>query len=122
MEELIKVLYVDDEPMNLRLFTANFKSRFEVVTAISGEKGLDLIRTIPDIKAVISDMRMPEMDGMQFIRLAKKDHPSLSFFILTGYDLSEDISDAMKEGIIQKFFRKPFNIDDIEESVKAAVQ
>lgn len=122
MNDLIKILYVDDEPMNLRLFTANFRNRFDVITALSGPTGLDKMREQPGIRAVISDMRMPEMDGMEFIRLAKATHPDVSFFVLTGYDLTDEIAKAMREGLVRKFFHKPFNIKEIEESIRDTVQ
>jgi len=119
---MIKLLYVDDEPMNLKLFTANFKNRFDIRIALSGQEGLNQMKNDPEINAVISDMRMPEMNGMDFIRQAKEYYPDVRFFILTGYDMTEEISEALKQGLIQKFFRKPFNIRDIEETVRASVQ
>ncbi len=122
MGDMIKLLYVDDEPMNLKLFTANFKNRFDVLVAHSGHEGLKQMKNDPGISAVISDMRMPEMSGMEFIRTAKEDYPDVSYFILTGYDMTDEISEALKQGLIQKFFRKPFDIKDIEESVRASVQ
>jgi two-component system response regulator (stage 0 sporulation protein F) len=122
MSEPITLLYVDDEPINLMLFAVVFKRKFTILTAGSGLAGLDLLRKHSSIKAVISDMRMPEMNGLEFIRKAKAEYPRLCFFILTGFDLTDEILQAINEGLILKFFRKPFDSKDIEESVVKAVE
>jgi two-component system response regulator (stage 0 sporulation protein F) len=122
MSEPITLLYVDDEPINLMLFAVVFKKKFTILTAESGLAGLELLRQHSSIKAVISDMRMPEMNGLEFIRKAKAEYPMLCYFILTGFDLTDEIMKAINEGLILKFFRKPFESKDIEESVLKAVE
>jgi two-component system, response regulator, stage 0 sporulation protein F len=117
MSKQITVLYVDDEPLNLTLFKANFKNKFNVLTAESGYKGLELLRETPETNVVISDMKMPGISGLEFIRLAKEEHPNISFYILTGFDISDEISKAIKEGLINRYFRKPFNIKEIELAI-----
>ena len=111
------ILYVDDEPLNLMLFKANFKNKFNVHTAESGYKGLELLKEIPDTNIVISDMKMPGINGLEFIRLAKKEFPRISFYILTGFDITDEISQAIEDGLIHKYFRKPFNIKEIESAI-----
>jgi two-component system response regulator (stage 0 sporulation protein F) len=111
------LLYVDDEPMNLRLFAINFKNKFNVITSESPYEGLAMLKLHPKIDVVISDMKMPGMNGTEFIRAAKNDFPDLTFFILTGFDITDEIAQAMKEGIICKYFRKPFNIKEVESSI-----
>jgi two-component system, response regulator, stage 0 sporulation protein F len=122
MNETITVLYVDDEPINLMLFSMNFKNKFNVVTAGSGHQGLGLLKTYPKTKVVISDMKMPGMNGIEFIRKAKKDFPAISYFILTGFEITDEISEAIEKKLIHKYFRKPFNINEIEESIREVVQ
>jgi len=117
MAELTRVLYVDDEPLNLMLFKANFKNKFNVLIADSGYKGLELLKDNPNTSVVISDMKMPGINGLEFIRLAKKEYPSISFYILTGFDITDEISQAIEEGLIHKYFRKPFNIKEIESAI-----
>ena len=115
------VLYVDDEPINLMLFKANFKNKFNVITAESGKQGLNQLKNNPDTKVVISDMKMPGMTGIEFIRLAKLDYPNISFYILTGFDITDEISQALKDQLIHKYFRKPFNINEIENAILEAI-
>ncbi|HRW63962.1 MAG TPA: response regulator, partial [Bacteroidales bacterium] len=117
MEEKITLLYVDDEPMNLKLFEINFRKKFNVLTAESGNEGLEILKSNAEIIIVISDMKMPGMNGIEFIRKAKIDFPKIRYFILTGFDITEEIADALNERLIHKYFRKPFNIREIEESI-----
>jgi two-component system response regulator (stage 0 sporulation protein F) len=117
MNENTTLLYVDDEPINLKLFTINFKNKFRVITTESGIDGLAKLNLYPEIAIVISDMKMPGMNGVEFIEAAKKDFPDVTYFILTGFDITEEIAEAMKKGIINKYFRKPFNMKEVEESI-----
>jgi len=107
------VLYVDDEIINLELFALNLKKFYNIYTAELPSIGLDILREKKDIEIVISDMRMPGMDGLTFIKEAKKEFPNIFYFILTGYDIDEDISQALNENLIQKYFMKPFDIENI---------
>ncbi len=121
MNDMKTLLYVDDEPINLKLFAINFKNKFHVLSASSGFEGLSLLKSTPETRIVISDMKMPGMNGIEFIRKAKKDFPEAIYFILTGFDITEDIADALNERIILKYFRKPFNIKEIELSIQEAL-
>lgn len=121
MSEMITLLYVDDEPINLKLFTLNFKSRYNVITAESGFEALDLLRNYPDTQIVISDMKMPGMSGLDFIRKAKESYPKICFFILTGYDITPEIMLALNEFLIHRYFQKPFNMKEIECSINEAL-
>lgn len=117
MTDSIKILYVDDEPINLKLFELNFKNKYKVLTALSGFEGLDILKSNQDTSVVISDMKMPGMNGIEFIKEAKKRHPSINFYILTGFDITEEIADALNEKLIHKYFRKPFNMKEIEDAI-----
>ena len=117
----ITILYVDDEPLNLMLFKANFKNKFNILTAESGLQGLEQLKSNPETVVVISDMKMPGMNGIEFIRIAKMDFPNVSFFILTGFDITDEISEALNENLIHKYFRKPFNLKEIEDAINEAI-
>ncbi|HDP54842.1 MAG TPA: response regulator [Bacteroidetes bacterium] len=117
MSNKIAVLYVDDEPINLKLFELNLKNTFSVTTALSGFEGLEILKSNPNISVVVSDMRMPEMDGLEFISKAKVNFPHIVFFILTGFEIPDEISQALNSNLINKYFRKPFNFREIESSI-----
>lgn len=117
MSDKIKIIYIDDEEMNVMLFQINFSVNYEVYTGYSGLEGLKLLEKYSDIKVVISDMSMPEMNGIEFIREAKEKYPEKKFYILTGYELTGEIQNAIKSGLIQKYFRKPFDMREIEREI-----
>ena len=119
--EKIVVLYVDDEPINLKLFSLAFERKFRVEIADSGSEGIHKLNTMPEIKVIISDMKMPGMNGIEFIRNARTVYPDRSYFILTGFDITTEISNAIKEGLIHNYFRKPFNLKEIEAAIHKAM-
>ena len=67
-------------------------------------------------------MKMPGMNGIEFIRTAKHDFPDTSFFILTGYDITDEILEALNGKLISKYFRKPFNLEEIEAAIQEAIK
>jgi CheY-like chemotaxis protein len=68
-----KVLYVDDESINLRLFKISFRANYDIHTALSAEEGLLLIRDLPYFDIIVSDQRMPGISGTEFMIQAKKN-------------------------------------------------
>jgi two-component system, response regulator, stage 0 sporulation protein F len=121
MSEKIAVLFVDDEPINLMIFNKIFGITYTVITAESGYDGLDKLSNNPAIRIVLSDMKMPGMNGVEFIRKAKNEYPMVKFFILTGFEITEEIADALNEKVINKYFRKPINLHEIDSSIKEAL-
>lgn len=117
MKKKIGILYVDDEKINLELFALVFKNKFNVITADSGFEGLEKLEENKDICVVISDMKMPEMNGIEFIKNAKKKFDNLVYFILTGFEITEEIADALNEKLINRYFKKPFNSKEIENTI-----
>ena len=71
----MKILYVDDEFINLEIFEINFSEKYEVFTALDAKSGLEVLAKESGIVVVISDMRMPEMNGIDFIKIAKSQFP-----------------------------------------------
>ncbi|SDG81978.1 response regulator [Psychroflexus sediminis] len=117
MSEKIKIIYIDDEKINVMLFQINFSVNYEVYTGYSGYEGLNLLEKHSDTKAVISDLSMPEMSGIEFIMEAKKKYPEKKFYILTGFEVTDEIENAIKSGLIQGYFRKPFCMQEIEKEI-----
>jgi len=118
MSEKPAILYVDDEATNLLLFRIAFENGREVLLANSPQEGLiKLHENKHRIKAVISDMHMPNMNGVQFIEEAQKQADNIPYFILSGFAYDDQIDSALKEKKIQKFFTKPFDRMEIESSL-----
>ena len=118
MDKQITILYVDDEDINLFLFERSFSSTYKVITANSGEEGLKkLEQSAHDIIVVITDMRMPGMDGIEFIRKAKEKFSNIAYYVLTAFNHSVEIDKAVEDKLIDKFFTKPFDIEIIKAEV-----
>ncbi len=118
MKKMRTILYVDDEEINLMLFEINFKEKYHVIGTDSPVKGLQILKNNPEISVVISDMKMPEMNGLQFIKKAKKKYPKICYFILTGYDITDEIAEALNCKLINFYFKKPFNMKEIDDSIQ----
>jgi len=119
--EHICILNVDDEPINRMLFQSVFKSKYKVLTAESGSSGLEVLQENGNIDVVISDMKMPGMNGIEFINKARKLFPDIYYFILTGFDITPEIQKSLDTGLVCKCFRKPLNTKEIEESIKEKI-
>jgi two-component system, response regulator, stage 0 sporulation protein F len=122
MSEKLKILYVDDEFINLELFKIVFSKKYEVLTAENGIKGLDFLKIYPGVAIVISDMKMPVMNGIEFIKKSKTLYPDISYFILTGYEITSEIQEAINSGLIIKYFCKPFNKAEIDRELELALK
>jgi DNA-binding NtrC family response regulator len=122
MSSKVKIMYVDDEEINLQLFEMNFNKKYEVITAISGISALNLLEEHLDTIIVISDMKMPIMTGIEFIQKAKLKYPDIKYYILTGYDFTDEIQEALDAKLIMSHFRKPFEINEIDNTIRTAVK
>lgn len=117
-----KILYVDDEIINLKLFETVLKRNFLILTALNGYSGLELLQENPDIQVVISDMKMPNMSGLEFIRQASQIAPNVNYYILTGFEITNQIQEALDQGMIRKYFRKPTNLNEIASEIDSVVR
>ena len=110
------VLYVDDEPINIMVFSKIFQKDFNIITSLSGFEGLEKLKSHPEIQFVFSDMKMPGMSGLEFIREASKKYQK-EYFLITGYDISLEIAEAIEQKLIVKCFGKPLCISEIKNIV-----
>ncbi len=102
-----KILCVDDEPRVLEALRRHLRERFEVLIATSGAEAIDLLGQHKDVAVVVSDMRMPEMDGATLLRHTRALRPSTVRVLLTGQaDMAAAIK-AINEGQIFRFLTKP---------------
>ncbi len=116
-----QILVVDDE-RSMRDFLSIFlkKKGYEVTCASSGEEALQLMgNQAPDL--VISDIRMPGMDGMSLLREAKNKKVPCEFIVITAFSNTADAIVAMNEGAYD-YINKPFKLDEIEITIKRALE
>jgi len=97
MTQLINVLYVDDEQNNLLSFKAAFRREFNVHTAISGHEALEIVKN-EDIDIIITDQRMPNMTGVEFLQNVIPIAPNPIRILLTGYSDINAVVDAINKG------------------------
>ena len=119
MEKLKKILYVDDEEINLKLFDLTFKKDFEIITALSGEEGLEIIERNPEIAVVISDLRMPGLNGLDFIKELKIRTPGKHCMLLTGFVDSDVILEGFNKDLIFRYLTKPWKKSDVYEAINS---
>ncbi len=121
MTELRDILYVDDENTNLVVFDATFEDDFRIHIARSAAEALQLIEELP-IPVVIADQRMPDMTGVEMFSLIRRKHPHIQRVILSGYSESESIIDAINQGQVFQFVRKPWQRTELLSVIHRAME
>jgi diguanylate cyclase (GGDEF)-like protein len=117
-----KVLCVDDEPQVLEGLTLQLGRRYQVLTALSGAQGLEVLNQHDSIAAIISDMRMPRMDGATFLSRARAIAPRAARILLTGQtDLQSAIA-AVNEAQVLKFLKKPCLPPELHAAVESGIE
>ncbi|GHE33264.1 response regulator [Sphingobacterium griseoflavum] len=117
----ITVLYVDDEENNLMSFKATFRLKYQVLTAISGAKALEIVRQTP-VDIIITDQRMPEMTGVEFLEEIIKIDPEPMRILLTGYTDMAAVVDAVNKGKIFHYLNKPWSEEELDQTIQRAYE
>ena len=121
-ETAITLLLVDDEPGILSALRRLLrKSGYAIHTAESGKAGLEILER-EHVDLVISDMRMPEMDGARFLEQVRARWPDTVRLLLTGYADVTSTIDAINRGEIYRYIAKPWNDDDLVLIVRDALE
>ncbi len=119
------ILFVDDEVNILSGYKRNLRNLFDVTTASNGAKGIEIIKdslTTEPFAVIVSDFRMPEMDGNTFLSLAREISPDSVRILLTGYADVKTTIDAVNEGNIFRFLNKPCSIDNLTNALNASIE
>jgi len=112
----VKILVVDDDPYLLDLLTETLDAlEYEPIGAPSAEVALDRLKK-SDFDLIITDIKMPGMDGIEFTRLVKREYPHLPVIFITGV-----YSDDLKEELVQGVLAKPFRINQVEEMIENTI-
>lgn len=106
-----KVLYVDDEPVNLSLFTMAIGHHFPVLTALSGAEALAILHNDPGVAVLISDQRMPGMSGLELLEKARALYPDTIRMMLTAFTELDLAMEAINRCHVHSFIAKPWNED-----------
>src|SRR5262245_2395128 len=117
------VLYVDDEESNRRVFVANFRGRFPLLTASDGEEALAILaRGAPTIGVLITDQRMPGMSGVELLERAREVAPAVGRMVLTAFSDVQVAMDAVNRGQVGRYFVKPWNREQLGAALQDALR
>lgn len=116
-EEKIKILYVDDEKNNLHAFKATFRRDYEIFLALSADEGREILRS-EDVHIIITDQRMPDETGVDFLSSIIPINPDPIRILLTGYTDIQAVIDAINKGQIYHYLTKPWE----EEYMRNVIQ
>jgi diguanylate cyclase (GGDEF)-like protein len=117
-----KILCVDDEPSILQALERLFKDQFQVLTSTSAQEAFNTLKNHSDCAVVLSDYRMPEMNGVDFLREVRRLYPLTSRAILSGQIDLAKVSEAINRSDIHKFFLKPWENDYLSVQMMEALQ
>ncbi|MBL7690350.1 MAG: response regulator [Flavipsychrobacter sp.] len=115
----ITILYVDDEMNNLISFKAVFRIKYNVLTAISGEEAIKLLKN-NTVDIIITDQRMPNMTGVEFLESILDEYPDPIRILLTGYADMNAVIDAVNKGKIFHYLTKPWNEEELDMTITRA--
>ncbi len=121
----VRILVVDDEPMNLELLERSLRRRYEVVAASTPEQALHVLRTDDEpvrIAIIISDYRMPGLTGAELLAESMKTHPDARRVIITGYADADNLVAAINSGQIHYLIKKPWNHQELNQVLEQLAQ
>ncbi len=119
MANKICILYVDDELNNLVSFKAVFRIKYNVLTAISGEEAIKILKN-NEVHIIITDQRMPQMTGVEFLESILGEYPDPVRILLTGYADMNAVIDAINKGKVFHYLTKPWNEEELDMTIKRA--
>ncbi len=117
-----RILCVDDEENILKAIQRSLRKRYDISTAISGKDGLELLANKGPFDVVISDMKMPEMNGATFLRHVRQGYPETVRMLLTGFADMDTVVTAVNEGYIYRFLAKPCSAAVLASAIDDAVR
>lgn len=120
-KKLHPILYIDDEEDNLTVFNATFRRNYKIHTAISGQEGLEIMKK-NDIHLVITDQRMPDMTGIQFLEQIIPLYPDTIRMILTGFSDVKAIIQAINQGRVYRYITKPWTKEEFKIIMDRALE
>ncbi|MEJ2060215.1 MAG: response regulator [Gammaproteobacteria bacterium] len=119
-ESKARILFVDDEERILRSLKLMFRGQYQIETANSGEEAIELLQRQP-VDVIVSDQRMPGMQGTEVLRNAREIAPDAVRILLTGYSDMDAIVGSVNDGEIFRYIHKPWRPDAIRDTLAQAV-
>ena len=115
------ILYVDDEPDNLRVFELTFRGEFSILTASSADEGMEVLNANP-VAVVLSDQKMPGTTGVEFLSRVRSLDPDSIRILVTAYGDVEILGNAINDGSIYRYIPKPWEPKDMRLTLRRAIE
>jgi len=122
MEHKSRILLVDDEDKLLNAFQRNLRKEYDISIASSGSQAIELIKQEQEFAVIVSDMKMPEMNGVEFLLQAKALSPNSIRVMLTGNNDQETVKTALNQCDIYQFLAKPCTKEEYIEAINASIK
>ena len=117
-----KILIVDDEENILNALQRLFrKENYRILTAISAEEALKIMEE-QDVDLVISDLKMPVTNGVEFLAMVKEKKPDALRIMLTGHADLKSVIEAIEKGEVYRFLLKPWDDEELKVTIKRALE
>ncbi|MGB4400618.1 MAG: response regulator [Daejeonella sp.] len=120
-DKKIDILYVDDEENNLISFKATFRLKYNISIALSAAAAIKVLEKKP-IEIIITDQRMPNMTGIEFLENILEKYPDPIRILLTGYADMNAVIDAVNKGKIFHYLSKPWSENELDETIRKAFE
>ena len=117
-----KVLFVDDDPNILEAYTRNLRKFYEIDTALKGDEGLARLNGKEPYLVVVSDLRMPGMNGVEFLSKVKEKTPDTIRMMLTGNADLEAAIESVNKGNIFRFLVKPCSVEILKGALNDGIR
>lgn len=120
-DKKIDILYVDDEENNLISLKATFRFKYNILTASGASDAMKILETRP-VQIIITDQRMPDTTGIEFLEKVIQKYPDPMRILLTGYADMNAVIDAVNKGKIYHYLSKPWSQTELDETIQNAFE
>ena len=122
-EEKPTILIVDDEENNLQLLKRTFRSQYNLLTASDGLQGLEMVKQYGDkISLIVSDQKMPVMEGTEFLKHVRESYPQIIKILLTGHVGTDILVSAINDCDLFQYILKPFEPEELKMAVEKGIE
>ncbi|MCT4580682.1 MAG: response regulator [Flavobacteriales bacterium] len=115
------ILYIDDERSNLMAFKASFRRHYNIFIADNVVDAREILEE-NEIEIILTDQRMPDMTGVEFLQSVIPDHPEPMRILVTGYSDIQAVIDAINKGQVYKYISKPWENNYLKVAIDKALE
>ena len=120
MNRKFTILYVDDEVSNLNVFKNTFRRDYNIFTAETAKEGLEILGKV-NIDLILTDQRMPEMTGVDFLKKVIQKYPEPNRILITAFTDFNALKSAVNEAKIFQYIQKPWDEKEIKQTIDSAL-